>query len=224
MDDWYNKVTAAPLVEIKTSDINAASVAQATLVSGTRTFSVTLLTAGVTTITATDVDGIGPYYSASASPAVTVNMNIASKLQLLLPGETAVAGTPLGKTGIPSTRTTGASFNVTVNCTDNWWNIVTAALQPEVLITTSDLYDAEPVTAILVSSTKTFSVTPQTSGSVVITATDTLGTGTNYTQNVSPSTAVDPGTAVKLQLLVPGEIAVAGMMTRLLQRLHLRSW
>jgi hypothetical protein len=46
-----------------------------------------------------------------------------SKLQLLVPGETASPGSGSGKTGTPNAQTAGTAFNVTVNAVDNFWNL-----------------------------------------------------------------------------------------------------
>ena len=51
----------------------------------------------------------------------------ATKLQVLLPGETSAPGTPTGKTGTPSPWTAGVSSAVIVNVVDANWNIVPTA-------------------------------------------------------------------------------------------------
>ncbi|UCH82886.1 MAG: hypothetical protein JSW50_10450 [Candidatus Latescibacterota bacterium] len=45
-----------------------------------------------------------------------------TKLQVLLPGETAAPGTPSGKTGAPLAQTLGIPFNVIVRACDDSWN------------------------------------------------------------------------------------------------------
>jgi hypothetical protein len=47
-----------------------------------------------------------------------------TKLQVLLPGETAAPNTPSGKTGSPTAVGAGANFNVIVNMCDANWNVV----------------------------------------------------------------------------------------------------
>src|SRR5262245_6173525 len=47
-----------------------------------------------------------------------------SRLQVLLPGETAAPGTPTGKTGTAAKQTAGVPFNVTVRATDANFNLV----------------------------------------------------------------------------------------------------
>ena len=90
--------------------------------------------AGASTVTATDqTDGAK---SANTSPSTTINAGAFSKLQILLPGETANPGSASGKTGSPSAQTAGSSFNVTVNAVDANWNVVNT--NDTVHITSSD--------------------------------------------------------------------------------------
>lgn len=59
-----------------------------------------------------------------------------TKLQILLPGETAAPGTPTGKTGTPTPQTAWNPFNVTVRAVDdNWYpvessNVVSLSVDP----------------------------------------------------------------------------------------------
>jgi len=101
-----------------------SSPANAALVAGTQTYSVTAKTAGSATFTSTDItDGAK---TANTSPSTTINAGAFSKLQLLVPGETAAPGTGSGKTGSPSARTAGSAFTVTVNTVDANWNPVSS--------------------------------------------------------------------------------------------------
>src|SRR5205814_4927905 len=102
---------------------NAVLPSNAALSAGSATFSLTLKTAGSRSVTATDAtDGT----KTASSSTVGVNAAGFAKLQLLLPGETAAAGTASGKTGSPSAQTAGTAFSVTVNGVDAYWNIVSA--------------------------------------------------------------------------------------------------
>src|SRR4029079_18315225 len=112
VDANWNPVSSTDTVGITSSDAYAGLPANAALVTGTKTFSVTLKTAGSKTVTATDVsDGSK---TANTSPSITLNAGSFTKLQLLVPGETAAPGSATGKTGSPSAQTAGSSFNVTV--------------------------------------------------------------------------------------------------------------
>ena len=122
MDAGWNPVsTVTDTVGITSSDATAMLPANAALINGTNSFSVTLKTTGSQTITASDLtDGI----TTGTSSAVTVNSAPFSRLQVLLPGETAAPGTTTGKTGTPNAQTAGASYTVTVNAVDANWNLV----------------------------------------------------------------------------------------------------
>jgi hypothetical protein len=206
--NWNVVSSATDSIAITSSDANAALPANAALVSGTKDFSVTFKTAASATITATDASDAGK--TANTSPSIAVNVGAFSKLQLLIPGETASPGTVSGKTGTPTAQTAGDAFNVRVNAVDANWNLVNT-ITDNVTITTSDANDVEPATAALVAGTKLFSVTFKTAASTTVTATD-ASDGTK-TANTSPPTAVSAGAFVKLQLLVPGEVAAPGTAT-----------
>src|SRR2546421_1792746 len=80
-----------------------------------------------------------------------------AKLQVLVPGESASAGSVSGKTGSPSAQTAGSAFNVTVNEVDARWLVVSSA--ETLAIRLSDANAALPASAALVAGTKTFAVT-----------------------------------------------------------------
>src|SRR5204863_9636610 len=119
----WNIVNTNDTVAISSSDANAALPANAALIGGSKSFIVTLKTAGTSTVTASDVTHSA--IPANTSPSVTVNAGPFTKLQLLVPGETAAAGTATGKTGAPTAQAAGAAFNATVNAVDANWNPVT---------------------------------------------------------------------------------------------------
>jgi hypothetical protein len=60
-----------------------------------------------------------------------------SKLQLLLPGETAAPGTPTGKTGTPTAQQLNAPFDFTVKAVDSEWFPV-AGIDNNIRITSTD--------------------------------------------------------------------------------------
>jgi hypothetical protein len=114
---------------------------------------------------------------------------VATKLQVLLPGETAAPNTPTGKTGTPTPATIGAAFNITVNAVDNNWNVVNYATDT-ITITSSDPQAFIPLDAPLVGGTAVFNITLNTAGSATITATDvtdsTIKASTSSSVTVSP--------------------------------------
>ena len=65
----------------------------------------------------------------------------ATKLQILLPGETSAPGTPTGKTGTPTQPQWGIEYTITVNAVDDTWNIV-RSVSDTVEISSSDAFAA----------------------------------------------------------------------------------
>lgn len=94
-----------------------------------------------------------------------------SRLQVLVPGETAAPGTTTGKSGTPSPQTVGTSFTVTVRACDSGWNTVTTVTDL-VSLASSDASASVPPARNLISGTATFTVTMNAIGSYTITATD----------------------------------------------------
>ena len=115
--NWNLVNTASDTVGITSTDPNAALPSSAALSGGTQTFSVKFNTAGGTrTVTATDLtDGTK---TANVSPAITVSVGAFAQLQILVPGQTAVPGSPAGQTGSATAQTAGTAFNVTINAVD----------------------------------------------------------------------------------------------------------
>ena len=208
VDANWNVVNAATdVVHIASSDVNATLPANNTLSSGTRTFNVTLNTAGSATVTASDVTT--PAVTPNTTPSVSVSAGTLTKLQILMPGEVASPGSGTGKTGAPTAQTAGTPFTVSVNGVDANWNVVSSS--DIVHIVSSDVNATLPANAALVGGTKTFSVTLNTAGSSTVTASD-VSNGA-IASNVSPSTTVSHGTFSKLQILVPGEVASPGSVS-----------
>jgi len=149
--------------------------------------STTLTKAETTTITATDGSLTGV-----ASSSLTVNAGTATKLQVLMPGETAAPGTSSGKSGSPTTQTAGAAVTVTVNAVDDNWNLVNTVTHT-VAITSSDANAALPSSAALASGTQTFSVTFKTASVSGWTVTATDQNGSPLTPNTGMVTPVNAG-------------------------------
>src|SRR6185369_8808085 len=167
--NWNLVTSVTHTVAISSTDSNATLPSNAALVAGTKDFSVTFKTVGSWTVTATDQDG-SPL-TAGTSASVTVNAGTASKLQVLLPGESADPGSATGKTGSPSAQTAGSGTSVTVNAVDANWNLVSSVTHT-VAIASSDTHATLPANAALVSGTNVFNVTFKTAGSWTVTATD----------------------------------------------------
>ncbi|MCX6235923.1 MAG: HYR domain-containing protein [Bacteroidetes bacterium] len=142
--------------------------------SGSHTFTATSATGGYT----------------GTSESVQINAGLFTKLQLLVPGETAAPGSLFGKIGTPISQTAGTAFNITVNAVDANWNVINTVTDV-VGITSSDANANLPANASLSGGTQTFSVTLNTAGSATVTASDITDTG--KIPNTSPSINVIPG-------------------------------
>jgi hypothetical protein len=205
VDANWNLIITNDVIAITSTDVNAGLPANAALLNGVQTFSVTLKTGGARTVTASDVTHAG--ITANTSPSITVNAGTYAKLQVLAPGETASPGTAIGKTGTPAAQTAGAAVNLTVNAVDANWNLV-GTVTNTVGLTASDSSATLPANTALVAGTKALSVTFKTVGSQTVTVSDT----TDGTKSPSTSSAitVNAGAFTKLQLLMPGETAAPG--------------
>ena len=191
-------------MHLASSDVNAVLPADANLATGTRTFSVSLRTAGTATVTASDAsDGTK---TPSASPLTTVNIGAFSKLQVLAPGENAAPGTASGKSGSPSAQTAGNPFSVVVNAVDATWNLINT--NDTVAISSGDPNAVLPSPGPLAGGTGVFSVTLKTSGSRTVSASDSTHPG--ITANTSSAIFIGAGAFSRLQLLLPGESAAPG--------------
>src|SRR5439155_1023351 len=190
VDANWNVIGTNDTVAISSSDLNAVLPANAALVSGTGSFSVTLKTAGSATVTASDVTHTG--ITASTCPSVTVNSGVFTKLQILVPGETAAPGTSTGKSGTPLGQNVSAAFNVTVNAVDGNWNLLNTVTDT-IRITSSDPAATLPANAALAAGSQTFSVTFGTAGSQTVTATDL----TDGSKTASTSSVITVGAAAQ---------------------------
>lgn len=94
-----------------------------------------------------------------------------TRLQVLLPGETAAPGTSSGKTGTPSAQTVGVPFSITVRATDNTWALVTSATDV-VNILSSDASATLPGPSSLSGGIATFQVTLNAAGQFTMFAHD----------------------------------------------------
>ena len=90
-----------------------------------------------------------------------------TRLQVLLPGESAAPGTSTGKSGAPLTQTAGVPFAVTLRACDDQWNTATAAT--DVIATlASDASATLPPAMALQAGLATVSVTLNAAGSFTI--------------------------------------------------------
>ena len=94
-----------------------------------------------------------------------------TRLQVLMPGETAAPGTPSGKTGTPKAQVSGIPFDVTVRACDNTWTLVNT-VSNSIQITSSDASATLPQPAQLQSGSRVFTVTFNAAGTFNLLAHD----------------------------------------------------
>jgi len=140
---------------------------------------------------------------------VYVSYNTPAKLQVILPGETAVPGFVNGKSGKASQQTADEPFNITVNLTDDYWNRVLTGAMPLVTLGSTDVYWSTPTARALSNGTVSFSA--GYAAKLVTASTHTItATGGSYTAGVSSPVCVNPNVPVQLLVLAPGETQVNG--------------
>jgi len=120
---------------------------------------VSLLRSGATSFALAALLGATLAGPASAGPF--------TRLQVLLPGETAAPGTPSGKSGTPRAQTVGVPFSITVNACDDTWTPV-AGVTHSVQVLASDASATLPAPAQLANGAATFSVTFNASGTFTV--------------------------------------------------------
>ena len=189
--DAFNNLVAgyAGTVHFTSTDGIAALPVNSTLTNGTGTFSTTLKTAGVQTITATDT--VSPGFT-GVSSGVTVSAGAATHLTVTAPGAS----------------TAGIALNFTVTALDQFNNTATGYVGT-VHFTSSDGIAAVPADATLTNGTGTLSATLKTAGNKTISATDTV---TNSITGTSGTIMVSAGPATSLKIVAQSN-ATAGVST-----------
>ncbi len=132
----------------------------------------------------------------SASPGVAGPF---TRLQILLPGETAAPGSPSGKSGAPIAQTAGVPFSVTVNSCDDQWNVATG-VSDVIQTTCSDASATLPAPMQIQSGSVTFPVTLNAGGTFTIYEHD-------QTDATIPNGASSPVTALVIQGFVFSRIS-----------------
>jgi hypothetical protein len=109
-----------------------------------------------------------------------------TRLQVLLPGETAAPGTATGKTGTPRAQTAGVPFSITVRACDSGWNTVTTVTNA-IQTLSSDASATLPSVMQLNSGQLTATVTFNAGGTFTVFAHDqtdlTIPDGTSASVN-----------------------------------------
>jgi hypothetical protein len=186
-DPYGNVATGySGTVTFSSSDAQASLPANTTLSNGTGSFSVTLFTAGIQSLTATD----------------TVNGTLSGTLAGIT--VTPAAASVLVVSGFPTQVTAGDNTNqVTVTAYDPYGNVATG-YSGTVTFSSSDAQASLPANTTLSNGTGSFSVTLFTAGIQTLTATDTVnGTLTGTLSGIT----VTPAAASQLQLTVTASAA-----------------
>ena len=131
-----------------------------------------------------------PGKNGTSDPFVT-HPDVFSRVQIIVPGESPLPGSPSGKSGTAASQSAGQAFQVKVWGTDAYWNPVVVG--DNVRITSSDGAASTPVSGALSSGFAQFNVTLNTVGTQTLTVSDQTNSG--ITPMTSPGIAVIPSGA-----------------------------
>jgi hypothetical protein len=122
------------------------------------------------------------------SDPFTVHPGTFSRLQLVVPGQTAEPGSVSGVSGSPATQGAGQAFTVDVYATDDYWNPLPSGDTARLI--SSDPLASTPLTSALVNGFNQFTVSLGTVGSATLTISDQ--TNGSITGMTSPAIPVIP--------------------------------
>jgi len=146
-----------------------------------------------------------PHFGTSASFEVLPGPY--TKLQVLLPGQTAAGGTAAGFTGLPDDQNAGTSFNIIVRAVDEFWNKV-PGINNNLELSSSDPFASLPQAPALSNGELIVPVTLYKSGLRTISCTDS--DSTTIEGATSSQVQVLPGAYARLLLIAPGEQVAPG--------------
>jgi hypothetical protein len=181
---------------------------QVTFANGTWTGQVTLYGAGGA-VALTCLDYSAPPKTGTSNNFV-VNPGPFAKLQVILPGETALGGTANGKSGTPTNQTAGATFTTTVRATDAYWNLV-PGINDHIHLSSTDAFATMPSDTVLINGQVLIPTKLYKSGVETITASDNDNGA--IVPNTSSGVTVIGGTFSKVLILAPGESPAPGTVT-----------
>jgi hypothetical protein len=145
-----------------------------TMTNGTWSGAVTNYRADETSINRGNVNIVAELPSSAAingtSDPFTVHPGSFNRLQIIIPGQTALPGSITGFTGSAASQGAGTAFSVTVYATDAYWNPVPSG--DNVRVTSSDAGASTPVTGAMTNGVRQFSITLNTVGSQTLTVND----------------------------------------------------
>jgi hypothetical protein len=193
VDTYWNVVATNASIHLTCTDANATVPADTTLgTSGSKTDnSLTFKTVGNYTVTAVATADVS---KTNTSSVVSVVPGSFAKLQLLLPGETAVPGTASGKTGTPQIQYSNTAFTVSVSGVDANWNLI--ATNDTIHLVSNDPNAILPPNAALSGGKQNFNVTLRTLGTnLTVTASDATRAG--ISTSVSSLITVQPPSGLR---------------------------
>ncbi|MCB4757108.1 MAG: Ig-like domain-containing protein, partial [Elusimicrobia bacterium] len=228
VDNYYNLVDDSARVQLVTQDPFDPSPAAQPLTNGSTTFIIYMHTKNTSpgwTVTVSTTNDSATELLPYTTPAIPITFGSPKKLQLLLPGETAVpgstAGGAKGKMDMPNHTYAGSRYNVQVRLTDNYYNVVTGVSMPTVRLTSTDPWDDEnayfggnPQSLTPATGLATFGVYFNTSSSWTLTASDNQYTNL-YEDDTSTQVFIYPGTYDRMLIVLPGETYTPGKVTPL---------
>jgi hypothetical protein len=161
------------LQEITSFGIGRTSPEEVTLAQGVWTGGVACFRADETNINRGNVNiyaylPANPAKNGTSDPFV-VHPGTFARVQIIVPGETALPGSISGRTGQPASQAAGQAFAADVYSTDNWWNPVVSG--DMVRITSSDS-GMTPATGTLQNGYRRFQVALATTGTQTLTVND----------------------------------------------------
>ncbi|MBU4123817.1 hypothetical protein KJ959_09110, partial [bacterium] len=203
VDAYWNRVNSAANVKLETTDPNKAVVSGIAF-SGFKAQDYALRTAN-NSWSVTVSTTAGENFASHTTGDIYTGPAATTQLLVLVPGETFDEGSGDGKEGQALNQTAGTAFTITVLACDAYFN-KTAAV-PTVGITTTDPYDGAIASQQLVAGATNFVLNFRKAHS---TWTATTSNNGGYSNDTSSGVYVNPGTAMKLQILAPGETADDG--------------
>ncbi|MDA3792802.1 MAG: hypothetical protein PF545_03985, partial [Elusimicrobia bacterium] len=202
-DNNFNKVdTSTADINITTEDPEDGTDIDAALSSGEALEYVTIVSSGTWEIYTKPVGWAG--ISGSTSTPVNVGPAPASKLQILLPGESRAPGTVSGKIDTPDDQIAGVEFTLTINAVDDNWNIDTST-SFETHLTSSDGYAGIDEYPVLSGGTKEVAVTLVKASTHTFTVDDNRNPGIVASYENPDKVTVLANTATQLLSILPGE-------------------
>ncbi len=156
------------------------------------------------------------------SNAFTVNPNSPQRIQVLLPGESALPGyLPRGRAGQPDFQTAGIPFTVDVYITDYWWNPVGFG-NDTIRFASDNPFPILPPDTSVANGAGQFSCTLRTACNITDPSTyyhlfvSHITSDTAFIPDTTTRFAVQPGLFSRLLLIAPSQSVFPGDTTTIL--------